>query len=90
MILLYHQERDLIVNELNRTNLPNLLVHDLDTNRLTQMWRSGEMTNFEFLTQLNKAAGRSFNDLMQYPVFPFVLSDYTSVILDLNKTDSFR
>lgn len=54
------------------------------------MWRSGEMTNFEFLTQLNKAAGRSFNDLMQYPVFPFVLSDYTSVILDLNKTDSFR
>lgn len=78
------------MNELNRTNLPNLLVHDLDTNRLTQMWRSGEMTNFEFLTQLNKAAGRSFNDLMQYPVFPFVLSDYTSVILDLNKTDSFR
>ena len=29
---------------------------------------------------LNKAAGRTFNDLMQYPVFPFVLSNYRQII----------
>lgn len=57
---------------------------------VTQAWRMGQMTNFEYLTQLNKLAGRSFNDLMQYPVFPFVLSDYTSQVLDLEDPASYR
>jgi len=38
----------------------------------------------------NLAAGRSFNDLTQYPVFPWVLSDYTSSTLDLNDPGVFR
>jgi len=29
---------------------------------------------------LNTLAGRSYNDLMQYPVFPWVISDYTSTV----------
>ena len=40
--------------------------------------------------ELNKLAGRTFNDLMQYPIFPFILSDYTSEELDLSKETSFR
>lgn len=48
------------------------------------------MTNFQYLTELNKMAGRSFNDLMQYPVFPFVLSDFDSEVLDLNDFKKFR
>lgn len=39
---------------------------------------------------LNKLAGRSFNDLMIYPVYPFVLSDYGSDVLDLSKKETFR
>ena len=35
-------------------------------------------------------AGRSFNDLMQYPVFPFVLADFGHEVLDLNDFKSFR
>ena len=27
---------------------------------------------------LNREANRSFNDLSQYPVFPWVIADYTS------------
>ena len=50
----------------------------------------GEITNFEYLMELNKLAGRTFNDLMQYPVFPFILSDYTSSELDLTQESSFR
>ena len=53
-------------------------------------WRKEEITNFEYLTELNKTAGRSFNDLMQYPVFPFVLRDFRSDVLDLNNNSSFR
>ena len=40
--------------------------------------------------QLNKLAGRTFNDLMQYPVFPFILADYESPVLDLKSQSSFR
>lgn len=40
--------------------------------------------------ELNKLAGRTFNDLMQYPVFPFILADYNSTELDLRRADTFR
>ena len=53
-------------------------------------WRQGETTNFEYLMELNKLAGRTFNDLMQYPVFPWILSDYKGKQLDLKSHDSFR
>ena len=39
---------------------------------------------------LNTLAGRSYNDLMQYPVFPWVLADYDSEQLDLNRPSTFR
>ena len=48
------------------------------------------MTNYEYLTHLNKMAGRSFNDLMQYPVFPFLMANYESDELDLNDPKSYR
>lgn len=53
-------------------------------------WRNGLITNWEYLMILNGLAGRSYNDLMQYPVMPFVLADYTSKILDLTDPTSFR
>jgi hypothetical protein len=40
--------------------------------------------------QLNKMAGRSYNDLMQYPVFPFVIADYTGQVLDLTDPHVYR
>lgn len=39
---------------------------------------------------LNTIAGRSYNDLSQYPVFPWVLADYTSEELDMTKAETFR
>ena len=35
-------------------------------------------------------AGRSFNDLAQWPVFPWVLRNYTSSKLDLSDPANFR
>lgn len=43
----------------------------------TKLWKSGQMSNLEYLMMLNKYSGRSYNDLGQYPVFPWVLSNYT-------------
>ena len=36
------------------------------------------------------SAGRSYSDLNQYPVFPWVLADYASESLDLNSPATFR
>ncbi|XP_006868866.1 PREDICTED: neurobeachin-like protein 2 [Chrysochloris asiatica] len=57
---------------------------------LTQKWVQHEISNFEYLMQLNTIAGRTYNDLSQYPVFPWVLQDYVSPTLDLNNPAVFR
>lgn len=56
----------------------------------TNKWRQGEMSNFYYLMIINTLAGRTFNDLTQYPVFPWVIADYTSETLDLSNPKSFR
>ncbi|TYG44396.1 hypothetical protein ES288_D11G094900v1 [Gossypium darwinii] len=38
----------------------------------------------------NTLAGRSYNDITQYPVFPWILSDYSSKSLDLSDPSAFR
>ena len=40
--------------------------------------------------QLNTIAGRTYNDLAQYPVFPWVITDYESEELDLENPAVFR
>ncbi|XP_030014461.1 neurobeachin-like protein 2 isoform X2 [Sphaeramia orbicularis] len=62
----------------------------LKASGLTQKWVCREISNFEYLMQLNTIAGRTYNDLSQYPVFPWVLCDYTSDVLDLENPAIFR
>ncbi|XP_023565929.1 neurobeachin-like protein 1 [Octodon degus] len=57
---------------------------------LTQKWVNREISNFDYLIQINTMAGRTYNDLAQYPVFPWILQDYTSGELDLNNPTVFR
>ena len=57
---------------------------------MTAKWRRREISNFEYLQSLNYLGGRTLNDLTQYPVFPWVLKDYTSEELDLSNPDIYR
>ncbi|KAK1779994.1 hypothetical protein QBC45DRAFT_391906 [Copromyces sp. CBS 386.78] len=59
-------------------------------NPMMRKWQKGEISNFHYLMLVNTMAGRTFNDLTQYPVFPWVLADYTSEELDLNDPATFR
>jgi hypothetical protein len=56
----------------------------------TKKWLKGEMSNFHYLMFVNTLAGRTFNDLTQYPVFPWVISNYNSEELDLTDPNNFR
>jgi len=83
------KERDEFATELSACNLPRRVPSD-DLGEALALWRSGALTNWEYIIRLNKLAGRSYNDLMQYPVFPFVLADYISEKIDLDNPKIYR
>ncbi|OQS07236.1 hypothetical protein THRCLA_00758 [Thraustotheca clavata] len=56
----------------------------------TAQWVRREISTFEYLMALNIAAGRSYNDITQYPIFPWVIADYTSEELDFEDPSVFR
>ncbi|KAJ3443161.1 beige/beach-related [Anaeramoeba flamelloides] len=58
--------------------------------KLIKLWKKKEISNFEYLMKLNKISGRTYNDLSQYPIFPWVIKDYTSKELDLNDPQIYR
>jgi WD40 repeat protein len=68
--------------------LVRLPANELD--EMTQQWVDGRVSNFQYLMWLNTMAGRSYNDLTQYPVFPWVIADYESEELDLSSPATFR
>jgi hypothetical protein len=67
--------------------VPPYKVNPLTT---AEAWKCGEVSNYDYLLLLNKWASRCFNDVFQYPVFPWVLADYTSEQLDLSDPATFR
>ncbi|KAL0241189.1 hypothetical protein GEMRC1_006424 [Eukaryota sp. GEM-RC1] len=49
-----------------------------------QAWEKGRLPTLDFLMLANFAAGRSFDDIGQYPVLPWLFSDYTSSTISLS------
>ena len=40
-------------------------------------WKNNIISNLEYIMWLNIYSGRSFNDLTQYPVFPWIITNYS-------------
>ena len=60
---------------------------------MTTKWQRREISNFEYLMFLNTIAGRTYNDLNQYPVFPWVITNYDEEAgrdLDLSSPNNYR
>lgn len=55
-----------------------------------EKWQAGKISNFDYLMLLNIYSGRTFNDPCQYPIFPWVIQDYTSHELNLAKPEHYR
>ncbi|TVU14942.1 hypothetical protein EJB05_38439 [Eragrostis curvula] len=62
----------------------------LKRTQLTERWANWEISNFEYLMELNTLAGRSYNDITQYPVFPWIIADYKSRVLNLDDPSTYR
>ena len=55
-----------------------------------EKWTNGHLDTFSYIMILNTISGRTYNDIAQYPVYPWVLSNYHSKELDLNDSVSYR
>ncbi len=75
------------VNNLVTTITPQIVFKE---SKITEKWVTREISNFDYLMMLNTFAGRTYNDLNQYPIFPWVIKDYTSQVLDIKNPDVFR
>ncbi|CAB3409518.1 unnamed protein product [Caenorhabditis bovis] len=82
------QKANVSIEQCNRG--ASLLSSLIGQQSVTQRWLNGNITNFQYLMHLNTLAGRCYNDLSQYPVFPWVLADYSSNCLDFTNVKTFR
>ena len=44
----------------------------LNKEKIVNLWKKGNMSNFEYLMKINLLANRSLKDINQYPVFPWL------------------
>ncbi|KAJ5074096.1 beach domain-containing protein lvsc [Anaeramoeba ignava] len=92
------EKRDEVYERIINIKPPNLIIEFetgdpqkwIEQSQYTQMWQRWEMSNFEYLMKLNTIANRSYNDISQYPVFPWILSDYSSLKIDLHDPKIYR
>ncbi|RNF05917.1 putative neurobeachin/beige protein [Trypanosoma rangeli] len=53
-------------------------------------WAAGSVSTYDYITFLNRVAGRTRLDFNQYPIYPWVLADYRSSELDLDAAKTYR
>lgn len=66
------------------------IVTEKSLHLLQTMWINREISNYDYLLNINQLALRSFNDLSQYPVFPWLLINFDSETIDLEDEDNYR
>lgn len=49
---------------------------EFEKKKYTSKWLEGRLDNFEYLMLINMYSGRTYNDLAQYPVMPWILQNY--------------
>lgn len=56
---------------------------------VTYLWKNEKISNLHYLMEINKLSGRSFLDPVNYPVLPWIISNYDCkelIFRDLGKT----
>ena len=56
----------------------------------TEKWSNGFLNTYSYIMLLNTLSGRTYNNLAQYPIYPWILKDYSSNEIDLNESMTYR
>lgn len=100
-IFLFSQEESVLFNfrsTKSREQFLDLILHasskiedlNLKTPEMTQLWARNQLSNYDYLLFLNTITNRSFNDISRYPIFPWIITDFTSTTLDLSDSSIYR
>jgi hypothetical protein len=81
---------------LRQSKCPNIVYNKsldpkkiLENSSLMKKWGNFEVSNFDYLMQVNCLAGRSYKDVTQYHVFPWAITSFAEK-LDLSNANSYR
>ena len=79
-------------NELNQFLLDHCKTNleDSSPSNMTLKWQNGVISNYEYLMYVNNIADRTLNNLSQYPVYPWIFTDYTSKTIDIANSEIYR
>nr|XP_054748414.1 BEACH domain-containing protein lvsF-like [Lytechinus pictus] len=88
LVLSKPEERDELYRKV--VEQPGVRLQESGQENMMLLWQNKVISNFDYLMYLNSQADRSINDITQYPVFPWILADYTSLELDLSDPTTFR
>mmetsp|Transcript_12787 Transcript_12787/g.36146 ORF Transcript_12787/g.36146 Transcript_12787/m.36146 type:complete len:1154 (+) Transcript_12787:2-3463(+) len=58
--------------------------------QVTQQWRLGYISNFDYLLYINQLSGRQCSDYNSYPFLPWVLVDFDEPYLNLSSSSIYR
>lgn len=91
---LYNQDNNYSFDKRVKNKLRNSQAAILDPKEIIDIaldkWSNDYLDNFSYIMILNTISGRTYNDFGQYPVFPWILQDYTSKKLNLENEDTYR
>ena len=83
---------DLKENKDSKDNFENVIGYDnclknkkikkLKVSKKIDSWKEWEISNFELIMWLNVYGNRSYNDLSQYPIFPWLIVNYEDPIIE--------
>ena len=58
-----------------------------DLKSIINEWKTHNISTFEYLMYLNIYSNRSYNDISQYPVFPWIISEYETKLTSTSYRD---
>ena len=74
---------NIINQKLSIKNLPKFIFNtnnnEGDIKNIINNFRKGKNSNYEYLLYLNKYSTRTYNDLSQYPVFPWLIKEHGKI-----------
>ena len=69
---------------------PNSKRKTYSVSNKTEEWQNNNISTLEYLMWLNLYSGRSFNDLTQYPVFPWIITNYSDESNEISIKNDLR
>ena len=77
-------------SEINNMNKKIYKKNYMNLKNIYEKWRKWDISSLQLLMMVNLYANRTFNDMNQYPVFPWVFTEYKSEEFPTNFVEKIR